>query len=250
MWDPTTTPFISISIDHIQIKQATINLINKLYLRIHSALKMKLKYLTHFFILTLMFTLSSCLHEGTGLEWYSSACERQLNKLANLEGLIPVDSLSAHDKVVFQDEFGFKRTFNVFKDEFTIRSNCYENVDVELTIRKIEYKWPTNPIHNMAFETRETTEGVDELLVYFEPNPPGMLINKSLFIIEHDGNCSLCDTVSNLTIIDRDFNAVFFKDLSPTQEEPYSELYYNADYGIVGFRDGNGALWRFDKFTN
>ena len=47
----------------------------------------------------------------------------------------------------------------------------------------------------------------------------------------------------------KQFNEVHFIDAEEeVPNKAYRGVYFNTDYGLVAFRDGNGVLWRFERF--
>lgn len=53
--------------------------------------------------------------------------------------------------------------------------------------------------------------------------------------------------LEDVNLLNRSFGKVYVNKANPDIQAEYSEIYYNADYGVIGFRDRFNELWVLDN---
>lgn len=136
------------------------------------------------------------------------------------------------------------------------------NFKIELYLGKELKNWGTNDFLNYDEETKDvyifwedTLKFVNLLEIIFHEKDLGGA-TQFLMLVDTIGDINY---ISSLDIIGQTFSNVFYEDSITFENEAFTynnfegnnernEVYFSKELGIVGFKDWNGILWRFDRF--
>jgi hypothetical protein len=174
-----------------------------------------------------------------------------LNHLSvnNVEKFIPLESYESFSKVIFVNQSGEEKILNVnvergqeekeienilySSDILTIHLTDETNSEYSIFIRAIAEYWD--------FET--TFEYVSSFL--YSQHDQGFYIPD--IRIASDGQPLVCILEQEKILLNKTFVDVYTNYQVP-ETHPYSTIFYNIEFGIIGFKDYDNALWVFERY--
>jgi hypothetical protein len=196
-------------------------------------------------IFILILLLSSCEKEVTVAE---NSSELQILKVDNIKNLLPLVASNFKTKTVFYNDKGDEIIFDfILQEELKekkVDSKTYFAEEISGS-----YINESIPGYSLYFvgsgnyykdeSNLFVTAGINQFLV------PGV----SLLTIHEDGTPVLATYYNNIQLLDKEFEAVFSNIINPNATS-FREIYYNATYGVIGFKDIQNDLYVLKGFTD
>ena len=169
--------------------------------------------------------------------------------LDNIKNYIPINDLEANTAIEFVNQVNDSKILMV--------KGIVEYVDK--TLNGESYKtesiyYQLSEENNSSYSISIQAEGI-----YNEPGKPIQLlvvaINTNLTTPElpwidiFEDGLTLGKPRSDLDLLDKNFIDVISNVDRPDTPSSFSKLYYNFEYGVVGFHDINNELWVFKEYT-
>jgi len=199
-------------------------------------------------ILIFVVILSSCQKEETIVE---NSNELETLKIENLKKLLPLANSNSKTKVVFYNAQGNEIIF-----DFTLEE--------ELKEKKVESK----SYFAEKIAGNYINESINDYSLYFlgTGNYSNQVDGKStLFVsagitqfveqavtslsIDDTGTPMIAVYYDTKQLLDKEFEAVY-SNFIVDEFTAFSELYYNASFGIIGFKDRADDLYVFKEFAD
>lgn len=196
-------------------------------------------------LLSIVFTLFSCedIQFNNNLE--------DLNT-DSLEQFVPVEILDSHNKIIFINSSGQEMEFII-------------EIFNEIESKEINGRKYDREIKSYVFETMESADfilSIDMLVDYYDEKTEQKDIICSLYTSANNGwipsirlnesGNALSGTREDLTLGSKEFKDVFSNNSlnSLGYDFKYSKIFYNYEFGFVGFHDADNQLWSLDRYEN
>ena len=195
-------------------------------------------------ITTSFFTILSC-NKDSELVSLSSVEGTHLS-LTKVNNLIP-DVYQGAEKVTFKN-----------KENQLVELNVFYEQEVEERILGENIEYTSESVSATLFNYQENIEIVVSASANYNDNSLEVLETLNVILMPgynsvgggwisllyKDSELMEFDTFTEeLDLLDRPFNNVYVNKLNSDLQTEYSEIYYNADYGVIGFKDKFNELW-------
>lgn len=198
---------------------------------------------THFLAI-LLFTILSCSDTSDipiGLD--------NLN-VESLEPYVPINYLETHSRVVFKNEQGAEMEFEI------IGSTSLETS----TIDDLEYE---REIKSYTLENKNGLNFSLEILMSAHYYDQSTVVKSVSCYLRKDGNNgwipailldgkgeTLIGQSETMTLGQRTFDDVFSSITPPENQHEYTQIFYNYEWGFVGFLGAENELWYLDGYRD
>jgi len=197
-----------------------------------------------FFLSLLLFTILSCSN--------TSDLSIGLDNLTieSLEPYVPINYLEKHSSVVFKNDQGAEMKFEI------IGSTTLETS----TIDDLEYE---REIKSYRLENKNGLNFSLEILMSAHYHDQSTVIKSVSCYLRKDGNNgwipailldgkgeTLIGQSESITLGQRTFDDVFSSITPPENQHEYTQIFYNYEWGFVGFLGAENELWYLDGYRD
>lgn len=198
-----------------------------------------------FLILLVIVSLASCQKDNR------SNVNPNSGQLASLEvdallPFLPLENMEGVTKVVFENAMGEEKVYDI---EITEKAIDREVNAVEYQADQIAILY-SNPddFYTIAAIASGNYSSVTASNLYIQAIVNQTLVPCSLSINE-EGQPLLAFFYEQKDLLGQSFSNVF-SNMFHDKDGAFGELYYNFEYGIIGFRDENGDLFVFKEYKS
>lgn len=198
---------------------------------------------THFLAL-LLFTILSCSDTSDipiGLD--------NLN-VESLEPYVPISYLEAHSSVVFKNEQGAEMKFEII-DSTALETSTIDDLEYEREIKSYTLENKTGL--NFSLEILMSAHYYDQSTVvksvscYLRKDGNNGWI--PAILLDGKGG-TLIGQSETMTLGPRTFDDVFSSLTPPENQHEYTQIFYNYEWGFVGFLGAENELWYLDGYRD
>lgn len=175
--------------------------------------------------------------------------ELQTLRIENIKNLLPLTASNSKTKAVFYNEDGNEIVFDFIFEE-------------ELKEKKVESK----SYFAEEISGSYINESISDYSLYFVGSGNYLTSDESnlfvsaginqfvepvvsLLTLDAEGTPVLATYYDKIQLLNKEFEAVYSNLIAP-EFTTFSELYYNATYGIIGFKDRADDLYVFKEFAD
>ncbi len=191
-----------------------------------------------------MFT--SCEKEVTVME---TSNELQTLKIDNIKNLLPLSESNSKTKVGFYNEKGDEILFDfIIEEEIKEKKVGSESYFAE----EISGSYINESINDYSLyftgSGNYTSKNESNLFVSAGIN---QFVEEgvSALSLDEEGTPIFAIFYDNIQLLDKEFEAVYSNRIDPNATS-FSVIYYNATYGVIGFKDREDDLYVFKEFMD
>ena len=211
------------------------------------------------YFLIIMMTFSACTKDTPNMDtdpdpdpdpgYTPGTCEYFFWDYDRALELIPIEEYLNSKYIVFKDSFGGERQYELVVDERTMIAECSNRREAVETYW-IDFVYTPNELHNLSltFAISNGIEGYSLPKIAVNHDPENKIIFDHLIGVNSDGTSDQGKFAQKFIINGTDFENVIYSGELHEYPVPFSSLFFSHKLGVVGFADGNGHLWSFDRF--
>jgi hypothetical protein len=167
--------------------------------------------------------------------------------IENIRALFPEAEYKTYNQVVFKNSKGNERILKISKEE-RIAQKTEHGISYTYDVATyflMEDKDPSYLIEiNMAANITSTMDVVEGMTIRLRSITDPWILGTLLGItLEEIG---VFNKINEMQLLDKTFSPVYFNPSDPNQKA-WSVVYFTPKVGIVGFYDGTGDLWVYDR---
>lgn len=165
----------------------------------------------------------------------------------SLERFVPIDYLETNSKVVFRNEIGEEIIFEI-KSSTTTETSRIDDLEYQRELKSFSFRndnldYSLNILMSAHYHDQNTVvKSIDCSLL------TGINDGWIPMIRLDDAGNTRVGQREDMTLGQRTFNDVF-SNVEPTDSDfKFSKIFYNYEFGFVGFHDSENQLWYLESY--